>query len=237
MKTYLNILFFLLIAKSFGQIQINGTVNYTSTINEEKINNYFSKKRERIKIKKSVELLDKIYLNKVKTSSILKFNNEESVFTVHKKLHIKKNDLVENLNYSWAGGSDIYYSNSKIKINLVQNCRTLGDCFIIRSDFNKWTVTQETKIIASYLCYKAIKKGTKTVAWFTPKVPVNFGPRGFSGLPGLILELKVNNIIFRASKIILKPKEKVAIKKPTKGIKISQKEFEKMSKEAWSKIK
>lgn len=142
--------------------------------------------------------------------------------------------MVENLNYSWAGGSNIYYTNSKTKINLTQNCRTLGECFIIKSNFNEWVLTQEKKMIAGFLCYKATKN--KKIAWFTPKIPVNAGPKGNSGLPGLILELKVNNIIFRATKITLNTKEKIIIKRPTKGIKISQKGFNKIVKEAWSKI-
>jgi GLPGLI family protein len=221
MKKVLFLICFLVTISIFSQSSFNGTVNYTSTINESKINNYFSKKREKIKVKKNVELLDKIYLNKVKTSSILKFNNEESIFNVHKKLHIKKTDLVENLNYSWAGGSDIYYSNSKTKINLTQNCRTLGECFIIKSNFNKWALTQEKKMIAGYLCYKATKN--KKIAWFTPNIPINAGPKGNSGLPGLILELEINKIIFRATKITLNPKEKVVIKKPTKGGKLLKK--------------
>ena len=41
---------------------------------------------------------------------------------------------------------------------------------------------------------------------------------------------------YRATKLVLNPKEKVRIKKPTKGKRVSQEEYNKMSKAAWSKI-
>jgi len=56
-------------------------------------------------------------------------------------------------------------------------------------DFN-WNITSETKNIAGYPCIKATTsyRGRTWVAWFTPQIPISFGPWKLFGLPGLIVE-------------------------------------------------
>lgn len=76
----------------------------------------------------------------------------------------------------------------------------------------KWALSNESKQIGDYTCYKAktsypiiSKKGDKItkniVAWYCPQIPYYFGPRGFCGLPGLILELKDDHITYYPKKI------------------------------------
>src|SRR5699024_11197932 len=59
------------------------------------------------------------------------------------------------------------------------------------------------------------KKGVLT-AWFTPDLPFQFGPIGYAGLPGLILELSIRGITYYADDIQLDDEPKV-IKEPTNG--------------------
>jgi GLPGLI family protein len=70
---------------------------------------------------------------------------------------------------------------------------------------------------------------TSTItAWYTTEVPVSFGPGEFQGqLPGLILELDVNNgrQVFKA--VELSPKVSVAAIKEPKGKRLTQSEYEK----------
>lgn len=97
-----------------------------------------------------------------------------------------------------------------------------------------WEITTETKKISEYECIKAIKnipksksdsrKDTKVVAWFCPKLAINIGPNGYSGLPGLILELNINNIAFVASKVVKKETEEL-IEIPKIGKYISYMEY------------
>jgi GLPGLI family protein len=54
-------------------------------------------------------------------------------------------------------------------------------------------------------------------------LPYSFGPRNFSGLPGLILEMKVNNTTFLATKINLQEKE-IKIEFP-KGNRVDYNEY------------
>ena len=65
-------------------------------------------------------------------------------------------------------------------------------------------------------------------AWYTMEIPVSNGPREFWGLPGLILELHDGNTTLLCSKIVLNPKEKIEIKAPKNGKKVTQKEFDKI---------
>lgn len=63
-------------------------------------------------------------------------------------------------------------------------------------------------------------------AWYTMDIPVNQGPEGYWGLPGLILEVNDGKTIILCSKIVLNVKEKAEIKAPNKGKEISQKEYD-----------
>jgi GLPGLI family protein len=55
-----------------------------------------------------------------------------------------------------------------------------------------WKIEQETKIILGYNCQKATIRfrGRDFVVYFTSEIPFSDGPWKFSGLPGLILEVK-----------------------------------------------
>lgn len=225
----------------FPQTSLSGVVEYQSSISESRKKEYLSNKRSTLD-KASIKKYDQLYLSSLKINSTLYFSGEESIFTIDKTLSKKNMNIDHQLIESWSGGNDVFYSNSKFKINNVQNCETLGDCFIISSEFEKWQLTQETKQISGYTCYKAIRtivgrKAKKDIfAWYTPSIPVNFGPNGASGLPGLILELELGTISFYVKKIVLNPKEKVEIRKPDKGKKITQDEFNVLVGKVASKI-
>ena len=63
-------------------------------------------------------------------------------------------------------------------------------------------------------------------AWYTPEIPINQGPEGYWGLPGLILEVNDGKTIILCSKVVLNAKDKADIKAPTKGKVVSQKEYD-----------
>lgn len=62
-------------------------------------------------------------------------------------------------------------------------------------------------------------------AWYTPMIPVAHGPDEFGGLPGLILELSTNNTTMLCTKVVLNPKEPIAIDVPSKGKEVSREEY------------
>lgn len=71
-----------------------------------------------------------------------------------------------------------------------------------------------------------IPKEITITAWYTPEIPVNQGPEGYWGLPGLILEVNDGKTVILCSKVVLNAKEKAAIKAPTNGKEVTQKEYD-----------
>ena len=63
-------------------------------------------------------------------------------------------------------------------------------------------------------------------AWYTPEIPVNQGPEGYWGLPGLILEVNDGKTIILCSKVVMNAKEKAEIKAPKVGKEVTQKEYD-----------
>ena len=132
------------------------------------------------------------------------------------------------------GGVIYFFKNDSI----LRQSGLLGDKFFISSKSNKdWQITNESKKIDNYTCYKAttiykVDNAEKVfyhpvVAWFCPELPYSYGPKGYGNLPGLILELQIRNSNFGV-KSISKTK-KIDLKlKTLKNIKIlTEEEFDK----------
>jgi GLPGLI family protein len=142
-----------------------------------------------------------------------------------------------NFATAFSNASTSFYTeaNSNSKIKYVNDY--LGEYRISYSDKTEWKLVNESKYIDSYLCYKAtseqvVVNSDRTfrhaiIAWYCPSIPFSYGPNGYNGLPGLILELQVRNITWGASKIELSKEDKI-IEKPTKGKLITEEEYIKM---------
>lgn len=183
----------------------------------------------------------------------LSFSKSESVYKEEAKLNAPKSP-VNGMNvmvFGNGGGTDIYFKNIKEK-RYVNKTEVMGKRFLIKDvipDF-KWELSSETKNIGNYTCYKATfsreedqtqlnmengeaKERTKkvkvvTTAWYTPQIPISNGPKEFGGLPGLILELKEGELTIVCTEVVLNPSDKIVIKEPTKGKKITQLKYEKI---------
>ena len=70
-----------------------------------------------------------------------------------------------------------------------------------------------------------IPKKITVTAWYTPQIPVSNGPGEYWGLPGLILEINEGRTTILCTEIVLNPSEKIEITKPTKGDKVTRKEY------------
>ncbi len=71
-----------------------------------------------------------------------------------------------------------------------------------------------------------LPKEITITAWYTPEIPVNQGPEGYWGLPGLILEVNDGKTTILCSKVVLNTKDKADIKQPTNGKVVTQKEYD-----------
>lgn len=87
-------------------------------------------------------------------------------------------------------------------------------------------VKKEAATKTNFTNQLSVPKEDVITVWYTPEIPVNQGPEGYWGLPGLILEVNDGRTVILCSKIVLNPKEKAAIKPVTKGKVVTQKEFD-----------
>lgn len=180
---------------------------------------------------------------------ILTFNKNESIYKEEKELN-KPNPGQGGLMIEISDGNSELYKNTKAKI-YIKSKEDFGKEFLITGAIESinWQMTKETKMIGKYLCIKATsikmvddyeggftmgeepkkkkqQKELKTVAWYTPEIPVALGPEMYGGLPGLILELHEGKMHYVCNKIVMNPKEKIKIAAPKKGKKINQKEYD-----------
>jgi GLPGLI family protein len=135
--------------------------------------------------------------------------------------------------FTSAGGAmpgEIY---ADYATGLVVEQRELGPKKYLIEDSLKslpWVEKGETKTIKGFVCKKATVKGTEGkqyTAWYTDALPTG-SPEKTKGLNGMILELDINDgeVVYAALQI---GKTKAEIKKPAKGKKITQAEYEQLA--------
>ena len=150
------------------------------------------------------------------------------------------------------GGDDIMFSNLGTSKRTEQ--RELGTKKYIVEDSIRpmnWKLSDETKTLLGHVCRQAISQriGTRMmmnmdngkverkeiadtsniVAWFTTDIPVSTGPADYQGqLPGLILEMDINNgrTIYTALEVLAKV-DIATIKEPKGSKKLTPAEFDK----------
>lgn len=230
-KKYILLFIYFSTSIVFSQQNFSGIINYKSYSNTEKIDKLLSEKSKKTKNKKLLSLIKQSFEFKKPINSKLEFSNNKGIFTVENKM-IRDDDLGQSMAFLRAGGSKEYYYNNYDKVYLIKECEALGECFVFDNTFLKWNLTQETKEINGYKSYKAIRNNGKVTAWYTPEIPIGFGPKGEYGLPGLVLELEIGKIIFKATKIVLNPKKEIIVKEPKGGKRVSYESYKKQIKTA-----
>jgi len=227
MKTI--ILVFSVITMSFAQN--SGRVTYKSFFAE-------SEATEELKTNNRLlyqEILDEEMMAKMLKFS-LDFNKDESLFYLSESLISDSEDIstkkyVTGLFY----GYDKIYTNRKTHELTEQLYYSFGTILKTRdTNFLNWELSNESKTINGYLCYKAIYtyiqkwKGKefpwKVVAWYCPSIAFNFGPIRYSGLPGMILELTEQNKGYIVEKIEFFDNT-IQIKIPNKGENLTEQEI------------
>ncbi len=156
----------------------------------------------------------------------LKFNPNESRYQWQEEM---PDETVNQMDYMMAkligDGNAIHYCNI-IENLYMQQFKDVSTGNVVRETAklkdNKWQITKETDTILGYPVIKAVQR--KKVAWFTPNIPVPFGPGEARGLPGLVLKyVFANKKIIYATKIKWL-KKNIKIKRPEKGILRTQEE-------------
>jgi GLPGLI family protein len=101
-----------------------------------------------------------------------------------------------------------------------------------------WKIMNKIKEVNGQLCMMATTEDTvrnqKIVAWFANDIPSSAGPERYFGLPGLIMELDIDDgaVVITAVKVEMKPvAEDLKLPKKMKGKKITGKEYNKLIKD------
>jgi GLPGLI family protein len=149
----------------------------------------------------------------------------------------KRLGLGPNRTGAVARDDNTYYTNLLTNERFYQNFFTPE--ILVNMDKVDWVLTNESKKIGVYTCYKAIATITSKqlngmnflspiIAWYTPEIPTSYGIQSFNGLPGLTLELitdyESGKVVYKAIGIDLNP-ENVFIEKPTGNRQISQQDY------------
>ena len=183
------------------------------------------------------EVLGKFFLQAIEGAKHLKFeltfNDSISEFKLIKNMALDGENL-EIAIIDSRSRKEIYIFKNKIYHNNSNGLFKENEFLIIDPLNQNWVYTNETKIIDGYTCYKAtneyiVDNGKifkhPVIAWFCPQIPISIGPRGYGGLPGLILELQEWNSVFGVEKIAFSNDIKEIVL-PKEGKIISEQEYQ-----------
>lgn len=203
-KFFCLILFFFVFATSFSQN--SGKINYTVTSN-------WSKMMENCNYLSQSERQQSSYVwgtHEWSYKSTLKFNPNVTLY-----------ELIPNENNGWSSRQEDFYMYRNLENSEMLDIRkSLGSEYVIIDSLQclTWKIRNDMKEIVGHICMNAYFYDTlrnkEIVAWFALDMPYPIGPYGYCGLPGVILELDMNNgaQIITATSII--PDENIIIEKP-----------------------
>ena len=139
----------------------------------------------------------------------------------------------EDEGYSWR--KDVYLINRDFEKNTVYDAiQMLGKTYIIEDSLRAqdWKILNDMKEVAGHVCMNAYWEDTlkqqNITVWFALDIPVSAGPERLCGLPGLILEVDVNDggMLITADKIEMKKLTKeLDLPKKLKGKKIKESDY------------
>lgn len=199
--------------------------------------------------KQMQEMLNKQFQKTYK----LAFSKEMSIYKEEETLDAPQTGGGMMFTSFGGGGSDVLFKDTK-NLEFTSQKETMGKIFLIQDSLPNynWKLEKETKNIGEYTCFKATytreievpknnnlsfsvvesddepemtTKEIVTTAWYTPQIPVSNGPGKYQGLPGLILEINDGSQTIICTSIVLNPTDKLEIKAPTKGKRVSQTEY------------
>lgn len=164
----------------------------------------------------------------------LSFNKNIALFKEVEALSTETNPVVEAFTESLSGFTgEVYFDN--VKKAIIHKKAFSGNIFLIYKKDINWKLTSETLQIDNFLCYKAttvqtIKNSAGThefeiTAWYAPEISLPYGPDGFGGLPGLILQLENNGTLTSIKRLKFLDNKSIEIDIPSKGQKITEEEF------------
>lgn len=262
----LTILVLLVSTKMMGQ-DFQGKAEYFSKFifKSEKIKiDDGEKKEENKKLEEAVKLAMKKSSEKTYT---MIFNKQEAVYEEDEALEQPSNgSLFVSIKMS-GGGKKYINTKEKITLEedeifgkaflieeplvqlnwqLINESKKIGEYICLKAELVVPVTETQKQAYKEFLereekkpaLFKMEEPRDKVVTvWYTPEIPVSFGPNNYWGLPGLILEVNEDNLVILCSKVVLNSKSKLKIKRPNAGDKVSKKQFDAIQKKKMDSMK
>jgi GLPGLI family protein len=226
-NTIIFIFTFLISSATFAQKE--GLVRYTRTTYWTKLNSTLSYLSKQEKERQA-------YMFGGRDESIeytlLYFNEKGSYYKQSEQL----NSWEEK--YDYNGRKELFGIKRDFEKNVLNEVfEMIGRTYIMEDSLkqNDWKILNDIKDVAGHICMKAMMQDTikkqKIIAWFAQDIPINAGPERLYGLPGLIMELDINDgaVIVEATKIEpLTITNEMDLPKKLKGKKINELAYQDM---------
>ncbi|WP_461096174.1 GLPGLI family protein [Spirosoma luteolum] len=188
----------------------------------------------------SQEQKDRITLREKNWEEDNKGEKMKLLFSPTQSLYTYSGDAGESQDagYSWRQ-SDLIMTRNFAGEHQTDIMEMLGKVYIVDDSLRTpvWKIGNQIKEVAGYICMKAetqdVIKGQTITAWFAQDIPVPAGPERLNGLPGLILEVDINDgdLEIVAQSVTFRSLTADELKVPkTKGKKISDAEYNDMLK-------
>lgn len=205
----------------------------------------YSQSNGKVIYKKSINLSDsnpniddnKLMNSVLQLNYILEFTENSSVFYLEDQLENESDSYAKMAKRIGNTNGEFY---KRIEDNFtLHELSMFNRKFMVHLPGTEFSISKEAGEISGYKVYKATAVETvsapnsslediekQIVVWFTPEIPVPFGPVRYNGLPGLILKISVGNVSFQVSEITMYDDEVIKIKQPDEGETVlTEKEF------------
>jgi GLPGLI family protein len=161
--------------------------------------------------------------------TLLHFNPTQTYY-----LESEERVNADNMGFSWR--KETFWVRRNFEKGTMEDALVLqGKTYLIQDSLRcqDWKILNDMKEVAGHLCMNAswvdTIKQQKIVAWFALDIPHPGGPERFCGLPGLILEIDVNDGAMIVSANRIEPKKlsnELAPPAKAKGKKSSEAEYQ-----------
>lgn len=201
---------------------------------------------EKIDLHRNIPLEQSHYKNMMPEFNIVKweltFDGDKSLYQRFIETELK--GASANQSYWMRMGKEnrVIYKDLKEQ-KLVDSREFMQKQFLIKgfTTSRKWKIGSNQKNILGYHCLEAycqLDSVTALKAWFSPQLNISNGPEDYQELPGMILQIDINNgeRTITATQIQLDNVDTSVIVPPTKGKEITSHEFEKLREEKIKEI-
>ncbi len=168
------------------------------------------------------------------------FSETESIYKPKKEEELTDNEAMQGggMRMRFGGrGNRVVYKNLDLD-TVIDSREFMQKQFLVVGvpQQRKWKIGKNQKEILGYNCMEASFQEDSThqyVAWFTPLIAISNGPADFQYLPGMILQIDMNDgeRTITATEISMEPIDPLALEAPKKGKEVTAEEFEAIQQE------